>query len=450
LKLARALLPPTPLASGLVSTLIVNASSSLRCSLEIRRSSEGFLEVEASAEQREFAEAVAIALRRMKPEAGWEMPLVPGPGPGTDGETLSKLFSEVGLAAPNLRARRARAEVKAEVFDGVSRIVGARVGELGDSIQSLRVSASKRGVFEISWGGDRHPVPVIVKSDAFYEIGRFGGASDRKKGRPDIGRVDYRASTPLTALLYALLLSLQTGYIGEALESYMFTVVDLEPGYMAPPQASALREIREQAALDAARIGLGTWAQDYEGLRLMSVLGGVERYLRFGLSEIPGNAAISHVVVGSTGRRFFPVFTVKVSLSEVATAARAVEDFVEKELKVVEPQRVTKLLKALIGASLRMAARSTSSSVREVWYGVRMLAHSFVEGRKMELLDSAYRLMRLLSDVKTGLRGELIGTALRVAEELQIGAEDLELERAESRIEAAWRSLRRLIAAVTA
>jgi len=446
LKLARALLPPTPLASGLVSTLIVDASSSLHCSLEIRRSSEGFLEAEASTEQREFAEALAVALRRMRSEAELEMPLVPGPGPGTDGETLSKLFSEAGLAAPSLRARKARIEV----LDGVSRIVGARVDELGDSIQSLRVLASKKGVYEISWGGDRHPVPVIVKSEAFYEIGRFGGASDRKKGRPDVGRVDYRASTPLTALLYALLLSLQTGYIGEALESYMFTVVDLEPGYIASFQASALREIHEQAALDALRIGLGTWAQDYEGLRLMSVLGAVEKYLKLGRSEIPGNAAISHVVVGSTGRRFFPVLTVKVSLSEVTTAARAVEDFVEKELKVVEPLKVIKLLKALIGASLRMTARTTSSSVREVWYGVRMLARSFVESCKMELLDSAYRLMRLLSDAKTGLRGELIGTALRVVEELQIGAEDLELERAESRIEAVWRSLRRLIAAVTA
>ncbi len=441
--MARVALPPTPLASNLVATLLLHTAARFNRVLDIRREPDGVLAIHIDTEPQELARMITISLgsRELRPEeVGGALPLIPGTAPGTDGRVLSELLSRIGISRPSLRAVN-----RAEIYDSLVRLIERNRGELANSISTLSISVS-RGVLEIKWGSAQHPVPAIIKSEAFYEIGRFGGASDRKRGRPDIGRVDYRASTSLTALLYALLLALQTGYEAGITNMYMFTAIQLEPGKVAGIQAKLINRIYMGLLDEIQRVGLRTWSQDYEGLRLASILKLAELYTELGkelLIELPSNVLFNHIVIGATGRRFFPLWSVSVSASELDTVVRAVKSFAD-ELQV-DMERALRMLKMLIIATLKIMTRSTSSSARELWQGIRILVYSFIEGRRYELLDSAYRMVRLLSDTRTGLRSELIGTVTNTARDLGIDLESLLLEHAEDRGTALWKTLRRLI-----
>ncbi len=447
--MARIALPPTPLASGLVATLAIHALPQLgEVEAEVRRE-EGFLSMSIDVEQRRVVKSLVRALEK---PAMWglehvygALPLIFGRGPGTDGGTIGDLFAKAGLSVPSLRA-----EARPKLYDELVRIVGRDLEALGRALQSVSISVS-RGVFKISLGGDDHPVPVIIKSEAFYEIGRFGGLSDRKRGRPDIGRIDYRAAAPVTGLLYALLLALQTGYERGVTNTYMFTLLSLEPGSITTAQAELVKSLYRALRKDILRIGFRVWLRDYEGLRLVSIIKLLEELEKlrkqFKVSP-PSNVALNHLALGVTGRRFFPLWNVQISLSEISTVARIVESF-SRELGVENLDRVLKLLRLLIVASLDIASRSTNSSAQELWVGVRALAHSFIEGRKHELLDTLYRMMRLLSDHRTGLRAEVIGSMSNAAQALEMSLADAVLEPSKDVREGLWKSIRTLVTILT-
>jgi len=446
--MARVVLPPTPLASGLISTLLILTAARREWDIDIHRESGGAIAIDIDVDQNEIAQGIATVLRdkMLRPEkVSGSLPLIPGTGPGTDGRTISDILSEIGIPRLSLSARN-----RVEVYDNLVRFIERRIGELAQTISTLRISVN-RGVLEIAWGGDQHSIPVIVKSETFYEIGRFGGISDRSRGRPDIGRVDYRASASLSSLLYALLLALQTGYEGGVTEAYMFTLLQLEPGKIANIQTKLINRIYT-ALLDETRlIGLKTWAQDYEGLRLASLLKLIDVYSEL-LNEFrvepPINTIFNHIIIGATGRRFFPLTTVSISISELDTIFKTMKSFAT-ELQI-DIMRIAKLLRILIEASLRIMTRSTSSSVRELWYGIRMLTYSFIEGRRYELIDNAYRLLRLLSDERTGLRSELIRSTESTANDLGINLDLLLIEEDKNKVEALWKTMKKLINLVVA
>lgn len=384
-------------------------------------------------------------MKELRPEGvSGALPLIAAPGPGTDREILSDLLSNVGVSKLSLQARN-----RLELYDNLVKLIASKPGELASSLSILNVSIS-RGVLQLTWGGGDYSVPVIVKSEAFYEIGRFGGVSDRRGGRPEVGRIDYRASDTLSALLYALLLALQSGYEGGVTEAYMFTTLQPEPGRLSNYQAKYVERLYRELVKEIRSVSLGVWAQDYEGLRLASILSlaDIHARLRNELQvEPPSNVTFNHTIVGATGRRFFPLINITMSVSEIDTSLKALTSFAD-ELGVSGITGFTKLLKllgVLIIASLSIAARSQSSSSRELWYGVKLLAYSFIEGRRYELIDVAYRLLRLLVDERTGLKAELINAMSRTAQDLGVSEDALRLDESVSGREALWRSLRKLV-----
>jgi len=416
--MARATLPPTPLASGLVSALLVLTASRLGTNLTVRRENSAVLSVELGVEQKDFAHTMVTLLEELEPkEVSMELPLIPVKGPGADRKPLQDL-----LEASELRLS---GKYRSRIYSRLVELIKRRQEELASAIQQLNIlRTGKRGLL-IAWGGEEFSVPNIVKSEAFYEIGRFGGLSDRKT-KPDAGKVDYKASAPLSALLFALLLALQTGYEGRTYEKknkvYMFTTVQLEPGKLSEMQAQLMSSLYQKLVEEVRKVGLSTWSQDYEGLRLASVLSVVEAFKELKLRlevSLPENIALNHTIIATTGRRFFPLFTMSTSLSEVDTAVRALESFTE-ELQAGSVARVARVLRALTVASLRAMERSPRSSARELWSGVRMLLYAFLEGRKYEVLDNAYRLLRLLAGEGSELREEFTSSFVRTAEDLGI------------------------------
>ncbi|RLE64302.1 MAG: hypothetical protein DRJ38_05805 [Thermoprotei archaeon] len=451
--MAKIALPPSHLASCLVSTLLVHIAARFDRVIDVRREASGFLTVHIDADPIDLAQMIITSLRsrELRPEGiSGALPLILGTKPGTDGKTLTELLKTVGILKPSLKA-----EKRIEIYDSLLRFLESAGARLVNELSTLRTSLS-RGVLKIELGGDHCPVPVVIKSEAFYEIGRFSGVSDRrKKQRPKIGRVDYRASLPIAALLYDLLLALQTGYVAGVTNEYMFTAIQLEPGKVTPLQAKLVDGLYLELVRDVRRAGLRTWSQDYEGLRLASILRLIElyEYLKRDLrAEIPVNVLFNHIIIASTGRRFFPLWSVGFSMSELDTTTRIVESF-SKELDV-DTVRVLRLMRVLIVSSLRIASRTATSSAAELWHGVRAMVYSFTEGKKPELLDTTYRMLRLLSDMRTGLRNELLNSMASYAQDLGTTLEnlvkELTLEPAENAKTALWRSLKKLVSLITA
>ncbi len=439
-------LPPTPLASMLVSTVSIYVAQRLGKCLEVRRDDRGFLEVSMDVDQRSMVKELVSTLRspEFKPREVGRLPFIPGGSSGTDGNTISSIFSSVGLARPSLSASN-----KLKLYDRFVSILDTKKDLLAKSLSNLEVS-TRGGVLSIELGGREVPVPVAVKSEAFYEIGRFGGLSDRKKGRPSVGRIDYRASIPMASLLYALLLSLQTGYEG-GVNAFMFTGVQLELGRMESVAVDFLAKSISKIIKEVSKVGLGVWSQDYEGLRIATLTSMMSQYLKC-KAMLPSNVVLTHVIMSMTGRRFLPLATISLPIAEAETFSRVAKSFV-KELGIDELYlpKILNLLKLATVSCLRMLSRTTASSIRELWQGLKMLTYSFLEGSKWGVLDMLYKTLRLLSDVNTGLRTELVGGIIKASEELSIELEDIVIEGDPNvdKARSVWRSLRKLVNLIT-
>ncbi|HID05076.1 MAG TPA: hypothetical protein EYP20_04650, partial [Aigarchaeota archaeon] len=169
-------IPPTTLASNLISTLIVY-SMSAESRASIRKGDYGELIVTIDINPSEFLRGFHLALKEnlVPREPIAKIPLIPG-GSGTDGWTLMRIFG----SKVSLQASRARA-----LYDGLLNIVLQELGRGAmNQLARLRIDV-ENGVLRLCMGSCEYSVPVIVKSEAFYELGRFGGTSDRTaKGQP--------------------------------------------------------------------------------------------------------------------------------------------------------------------------------------------------------------------------------------------------------------------------
>jgi len=438
--MTRLVLPPTPLASNLTSTLVVRITSkAVDSKLSLERGEHGELYANIDVDTNEFAGILRRVLDELKPaRVSGKLPLVPGRGPGTDGRTISSLLG---------RQASLRAERRVEIFEELANIVKSRGAGVAGELSSLLVNVGRGGVYELCIGGCDHPVPVIVKSDAFYEIGRFSGASDRRRGRPSLGRVDYRASTSYAALLYALLLALQSGYEAGT-NSYMFTTMQLEPGTITSPQAAVASQLYNCLSENIRRIGLQVWSQDYEGLRLAALLwlvAGYHKMLRESLAYgYPENLAFNLTVMGATGNRFYTLWSTSISFAETDASLRTLETLAE-ELEA-DVYKVANYAAILIASTLKLCSRQIGGSVNDLWQGVKMLAYALLTGSKYMVLDTLYRLLRLLDDPHTGLRPSLVNAVLSTADTIEVKVDDILLEgKEENRERAIWRALKKLV-----
>ena len=435
-------LPPTPLASNLTSTLVVQvASKAVDSKLSLERGDRGELYASIDVDVNEFAEILRQVLDELKPVGvSGRLPLVPGRGPGTDGRTISSLLG---------RQISLRAEKRVEIFEGLANIVKSRGAGVVSELSSLLVDVGRDGVYKLCLGGCDHLVPVVVKSDAFYEIGRFGGASDRRRsGQPKFGRVEYRASTSYTALLYALVLALQSGY-ESGTNSYMFTSMQLEPGTITSPQAAVASQLYKRLSENIRRVGLQVWSsQDYEGLRLAALLwlvAGYHKMLRESLAYgYPENLAFNLTVMGATGNRFYTLWSTSISFAETDASLRTLETLAE-ELEA-DVYKVANYAAILIASTLKLCSRQIGGSVNDLWQGVKMLAYALLTGSKYMVLDTLYRLLRLLDDPHTGLRPSLVNAVLSTADTIEVKVDDILLEgKEENREKAVWRALKKLV-----
>ena len=435
-------LPPTPLASNLTSTLVVQvASKAVDSKLSLERGDRGELYASIDVDVNEFAEILRQVLDELKPVGvSGRLPLVPGRGPGTDGRTISSLLG---------RQISLRAEKRVEIFEGLANIVKSRGAGVVSELSSLLVDVGRDGVYKLCLGGCDHLVPVVVKSDAFYEIGRFGGASDRRRsGQPKFGRVEYRASTSYTALLYALVLALQSGY-ESGTNSYMFTSMQLEPGTITSPQAAVASQLYKRLSENIRRVGLQVWSQDYEGLRLAALLwlvAGYHKMLRESLAYgYPENLAFNLTVMSATGNRFYTLWSTSISFAETDASLRALETLAE-ELEA-DVYKVANYAAILIASTLKLCSEQTGGSVNDLWQGVKMLAYALLTGSKHMIFDTLYRLLRLLDDPHTGLQSSLTNAVLSTANTIGVRIDDVLPEGGEEkdRGRAVWRALKKLV-----
>ncbi len=441
--MARIVLPPTTLASNLLATFLFYVASNQRLNMEIIKSERTFVEFPSTADK-ELAKMVIHTLKdeSIRPsKVQGVLPLIPGLGPGTDGSILADLYSDIGVLQVSLKADK-----RVEIYDNMVKVIERSVTSLPRELASVDVSIGGRDVFEISLGGKELSVPVIVKSEAFYEIGRFSGASDRKRGRPERGRVDYKSSKGVAALLYALLLAFQTGYDGET-GRYMFTLLSPGLGKFGFGDNQKVATFHRRIVDDVRRVGLRIWQQDYEGLRLASILRLIEEYVGSYPYLPPLNVVLSHMLFGTTGRRFSLVQSIDITLAELSNYVKPLEVFAA-ELGAPSIDKIASLLRIMIVSSLRIVSRTNANYARELWQGVKMLTYSFMEGRKREFLDYLYRLARLLSDRSIGLMSELVGAMISTAKDLGEELERLALEQDKEAPLALRKSIRKLISTI--
>ena len=443
--MARIALPPTTLASNLITTFLFYVAAYQGLDMEIVKRDRTFVEF-PTVSDREFAKIIVHTLRdeSIRPsKVQGALPLIPGRGPGTDGDILAELYSDIGVSQVSLKADK-----RVEIYDNMVKIIERNIASLPQELASVDISIGRGGVFEISLGGEDTSTPVIVKSEAFYEIGRFGGASDRRRGRPVRGRIDYKSSKGVAALLYALLLAFQTGYEGET-DTYMFTLLSPGLGKFGFGDSQEVTTFHQRIVEDVRRVGLRIWQQDYEGLRLASLLRLISEYVK-SYPHLPHlNAVLSHMVFGATGRRFFLMQSIDITLAELSNYVKPLESFVtELGASSTSISKIANFLRMMVISSLKIVSRTNANYARELWQGVKMLTYSFLEGRKHEFLDYLYRLARLLSDRSIGLMQELVGVMINTAKDLGEEPEEMVLEQ-DKEIPLAFRkSIRKLISTI--
>jgi len=441
--MARIALPPTTLASNLITTFLFYVAAYQGLDMEIVKRDRTFVEF-PTVSDREFAKIIVHTLRdeSIRPsKVQGALPLIPGRGPGTDGDILAELYSDIGVSQVSLKADK-----RVEIYDNMVKIIERNIASLPQELASVDISIGRGGVFEISLGGEDSSTPIIIKSEAFYEIGRFGGASDRRRGRPVRGRIDYKSSKGVAALLYALLLAFQTGYEGET-DTYMFTLLSPGLGKFGFGDSQEVTTFHQRIVEDVRRVGLRIWQQDYEGLRLASLLRLISEYVKSFRYRPPLNAVLSHMVFGATGRRFFLMQSVNITLAELSNYVKPLESFAA-ELETSSIDKIADLLRIMVISSLRIVSRTNANYARELWQGVKMMTYSFMEGRKHEFLDHLYRLARLLSDRSIGLMPELVGAMINTAKDLGEEPEEMVLEQDKETPLAFRKSVRKLISII--
>ncbi len=436
----RLALPPTPLGSGLLSTLGLYTLSLLGdVEAAVTKAAYGGITINVEAGPADVERCVLRSLKRLSDaveKLRGKLPLVARPGPGTDRDTLTSR-RKLGLSIPGFRAEQRR-----DLYTTIVQSLEREKGKIIDSLSRVEVEIEPRKrIYKICLGGCEGsvPVPVIVKSEAFYEIGRFGGLSDRKKsGQPDAGRVDYRGLPPYTLLLYATLLVFQVGCEGD---THMFLTVDLEPGSrLTGARANTALACYEDAVSMLRSIGVRVWLQDYEGLRLASSFWLLPR-----APYLPRGIGFSFHVIAETGRRFYGKWHTTLSLDELDAYAKTLETLVE-EMGAGNVEKLSKLVTVLITATLRMLSTrgAQQESLSRLWAGVRSLAYSLLEARRYVMIDQLYQLLRLFSDYRTGLRSELLNSMTSVAESLGLSLESLVWEKADTIAASIWKTLRKL------
>ncbi len=442
-------LPPTSLAADLVSTLLVctiASSTDPDLKLAVKRGNQGELLAEINVKPSLFVsemiqgalDKIRIAVRR----AYGKLPLIPGTTPGTDGKTVSDILRELNISRISLKEKN-----RLQLFSYLVEVIKRRGTKVVNELSKLTIDVDPHErVYRLYLGGQEYPVPVLVKSEAFYEIGRFGGTSDRrKKGRPDMGRVEYRASLSYSALLYALLLALQAGY-EKRTEEYMFTTVQLGPGEISFHQATNVYRIYDKLAERVQNVSLHVWSQDYEGLRLAVTCWLVSEYQSIaklrGELVYPENLTLILTIVRATGRRFYTVWSTGISFSEIDSSLSAVEH-VANEIGL-DAARLARYVALLITSALKLQASQTQHSATELWQGVKMLAYMILSGSRHGTLDVLYKLLRLLSESRIGLRSAIIGTIKSTADTLREDLSKILLGEYDHKA-TIWKILRKLV-----
>ncbi len=406
-------LPPTPLAETTVETLLVAALSttpSLEAEARFRREPDtGLTVVEVDLTPDQLHTALVAALeKKMKPSES-RPPLIPGAQ--NDGGTLSSILGRrVSLSKQNIPS----------IYSSLTQIISrCRPETLASRLGDVKIELGRGDVLRICLGGCDYRVPRIMQSDAFYEIGRFGGLSDRRSGQPQTGRVEYKAGKEIDSMLFAGLLATHVG--GEEVVNvvHVFATVRVQPGSnITQAMASNLEAVYRELLKRTRSIGLRAWAQDYEGLRLVTILDMVRAGEEMGMEQaLP--ASMLYTVISMTGRRTYGVTSIEVSFDEVCGYRKTLETFAA-ELGLTSAAQLAEMLEVILSSILRLLARRGEVQQRllDVWVGTKKLTYAALAGARHVVLDELYRMLRLLIDRNVGLGTELASETTRVAEDL--------------------------------
>ncbi len=322
------------------------------------------------------------------------VPLIRGVAPGTDGYVLSK----AGVSLPGGRgreARRAVAELMLELLEQ-----GDLASDL--SIESCQVVAEEAGSFTIRIGEGRVKLPSIVRTEAFYETGRFGLLRDLTKGRPSIGLTSVEGTLPVFALtLLATMMCEVAMEVERRQERRLLWTIDVRLGPRLPgPRLGLVLGHVRRVVRWLRRSGIGTYAEDFDAVRLavlFRLYSSVEELLALrGLEPVQ----VKFHVVSATGRRFLKTLEFSIPLQQVFVLDASMRSIFEEAQQRLA--LANSLAHALVGLArldrLQAGMELSIPAIAEARAALKRVSYAVLDGNLKAALDSVYYVCRLLRE----------------------------------------------------
>jgi len=353
------------------------------------------------------------AIRLFKQEFDFMMelvgvPIVRGRAPGTDGFVLFK----AGVSLPSGRGKDFRRKVIENMIELMSK------GDLSEelSLDNCSIDVGRGKSLTIRVGSGNVKLPSIVRTEVFYETGRFGLLRDLGKGRPSLGLVSIEGSVATFAVT---LLTVMLCEVALEENNRLLCTIDVNLGASLPSVAirSLLISIKRIIRW-LRRSGVGTYAEDFDLIRLAilfelySLVGEKLTWPEFQATQIKCH------LISSTGRRFLKTLEFTIPLQQVFVLDKSLEIMLE------EPGRRTvfanSLAHTLIGVArldkLQARMKITMPVITRMRTAIKNVSYAVLEGNVKVALDHLYIISRflreedftssLVSGIAASIRGE--------------------------------------------
>ena len=380
---------PTPLGEGICKTMYIELSSILRGKLTFGYDEAKELMYADIDVDPEFIGQAIIELAKKYSEhikTLTQIPVVPWSAPGTDGYVMRK---NLGISL--------RKPYRESLYNSLIQFLKSKPSNTGIEldIANAKISIIKN-TLGIMLGGNT-PAPLIIKSEVFYELGRFSGFRDlTPRGRPRKGLI----ALSLGPSAYASLMLMSLAYeVASEPPYHLFMTIDYPLAKeIVPDLANVLISLRNDIVEYVKRLGIGVYAEDFDSLRLSLLYKAyylVKRHY-LGIKGLTDSIYVFHLVM-SSGRRFIKILEYTIDLNSINVIDNG---FNVLGIKGDEALRVARALSdvllALIRASKITGVVQALPAIDRVKTYVRNLALAIIDANIPSILDNAYIIARTL------------------------------------------------------
>ena len=385
----RLVIIPTPLGEGICKTMYIELSSILRSKLvfgydEAKELMYADIDVKPELIGQAIVELAKKYSEHIKSLI--QIPIVPWSAPGTDGYVMRKNL-DISLRKPYGES----------LYNSLIQFLESKPSNAGIEldIANAKISITKN-TLGITLGGNT-PAPLVIKSEVFYELGRFSGFRDlTPRGRPRKGLI----ALTLGPSAYASLMLMSLVYEVTSEPPYhLFMTIDYPLAKeIAPDLANVLINLRNDIVEYVKRLGIGVYAEDFDSLRLSLLYKTyylVKRHY-LGVKGLTDSVYVFHLVM-SSGRRFIKMLEYTIDLNSINIIDNGFKVLgIEGNEAIRISRALSDVLLALIRASKISGVIQSLPAIDRVKTYVRNLALAIIDANISSVLDNAYIIARTL------------------------------------------------------